>query len=136
MQKVLLCLLRVYFPVLCKFWQLYGGVNGDPLQEGLCHTQVCYTQSLCPCGRPPPTCTSTGDTQAQFCLGLYGFQGPGAHRFVWALRVSLAGMGFDSKCEFASPTILVGLLLYPWMWCISHSCSSAYCHTGVSLTWT
>ena len=26
-------------PVLCKFWQLYGGVNGDLLQEGLCHTQ-------------------------------------------------------------------------------------------------
>ena len=27
-------------PVLCKFWQLYGGVNGDLLQEGLCPTQV------------------------------------------------------------------------------------------------
>ena len=25
-------------PVLCKFWWLYGGVNGDLLQEGLCHT--------------------------------------------------------------------------------------------------
>ena len=25
-------------PVLCKFWRLYGGVNGDLLQEGLCHT--------------------------------------------------------------------------------------------------
>ena len=25
-------------PVLCKFWGLYGGVNGDLLQEGLCHT--------------------------------------------------------------------------------------------------
>ena len=32
-------------PVLCKFWQLYGGVNGNLLQEGLCHTQVCCTQS-------------------------------------------------------------------------------------------
>ena len=31
-------------PVLCKFWQLYGGVNGDLLQEGLCHTQVWCTQ--------------------------------------------------------------------------------------------
>ena len=31
-------------PVLCKFWQLYGGVNGNLLQEGLCHTQVCCTQ--------------------------------------------------------------------------------------------
>ena len=24
-------------PVLCKFWWLYGGVNCDFLQEGLCH---------------------------------------------------------------------------------------------------
>ena len=28
-------------PILSKFWQLYGGVNGNLLQEGLCHTQVC-----------------------------------------------------------------------------------------------
>ena len=27
--------------VWCKFWWLYGGVYGDLLQEGLCHTQVC-----------------------------------------------------------------------------------------------
>ena len=27
-------------PVLCKFWWLYGGDNGDLLQEGLCHPQV------------------------------------------------------------------------------------------------
>ena len=33
----LLCPPRVYFPVLCKFWQLYDGVYGDLLQEGLCH---------------------------------------------------------------------------------------------------
>ena len=36
------------FPVLCKFWQLYGGVNGNLLQEGLYHTQVYCTQSPCP----------------------------------------------------------------------------------------
>ena len=42
-----LCPPGVYFPVLCKFWQLCGGVNGDLLQEGLCHTQ-----SPWPCGRP------------------------------------------------------------------------------------
>ena len=28
--------------------------------------------------------------------------------FVWALWVSLVGMGFDSKCNFAPPTILLG----------------------------
>ena len=33
------------FPVLCNFWQLYVEVNGDLLQEGLCHTQVYCTQS-------------------------------------------------------------------------------------------
>ena len=33
-QGFCLCPLRVYFPVLCKFCQLYGGVNGDLLQEG------------------------------------------------------------------------------------------------------
>ena len=51
------------FPVLCKFWKHYGGVNGDLLQEDLCHTQVCCTQSLCPCGWPLLTQTSAGDTQ-------------------------------------------------------------------------
>ena len=63
-----LCLPRVCFPVLCKFWLLYGGFNGGLPQEGLCHTQVCCTQSPCPCSRPLLTRTSTGDTQTQFCL--------------------------------------------------------------------
>ena len=36
--------------------------------------------------------------------------------FVWALKASLAGMGFDSKCDFASSTVLLGLLLFPWTW--------------------
>ena len=47
--KFCLCPPRVYCPVLCKFRQLYGGVNGDLLQEGLCHTQVCCAQGPCPC---------------------------------------------------------------------------------------
>ena len=38
--KVLLCPPRVYFPVLCKFWQLYSGVNGDLQQEDLYHTHI------------------------------------------------------------------------------------------------
>ena len=29
--KFCLCPPRVYFPVLCRLWQLYGGVNGDLL---------------------------------------------------------------------------------------------------------
>ena len=70
-----MCPPRVYFLVLCKFWQLYGGINGDLLQEGLCHTQVFCIQGPCPCGSPLLTCTSTGDTQTQFCLSLCGISG-------------------------------------------------------------
>ena len=66
---------RVYFPVLCKFRQLCGGVNDDLLQEGLCHTQVCCTQSPSLLRCPLLNCTSTGDTQTQFCLSLCGVSG-------------------------------------------------------------
>ena len=70
-----LCPPRVYFPVLCKFWQFYGGKNGGLLQKGLCHTQVCCTQSPCPCGSPLLTHTSTDDDQTKFCLSLCGISG-------------------------------------------------------------
>ena len=73
--KFCLCSPRVCFPVLCKFWQLCGGVNGDLPEEGLCHTQVCCTQSPCPCGRPLLTNTFTGDTQTRFWLSLCGVSG-------------------------------------------------------------
>ena len=54
--------------VLCKFWQLYGGVNGNLLQEGLCHTQVYCTQSPCPCGSPLLTHTSAGGINSNTVL--------------------------------------------------------------------
>ena len=63
------------FPVLCKFWQLYGGVNGNLLQEGLCHTQVCCTQCRFLCSSQLLTCIHTGDTQTLFCLSLFGVSG-------------------------------------------------------------
>ena len=58
-----LCPPWVCFPSLCRFWWLYGGVNGNLLQQALRHTQVCCTQSPCPCSRPLQTHTSTGDMQ-------------------------------------------------------------------------
>ena len=69
------CPPRVNFPILCEFWQLYGGVNGDLLQEGLCHTQVSCTQSSCSCGSQLLTHNSTGDAQTQFCFSLCGVPG-------------------------------------------------------------
>ena len=70
-----LCPPRACFPSPVKFWQLYGGVNGNLLQEGLCHTQVCCTQSPCPCSRPLLTHTSAEDTQTQFWFSLCGVSG-------------------------------------------------------------
>ena len=70
-----LCPPRVYFPVLCKFWHLYGGVNGNLFQDGLCYSQVCCTQSPCLCSSPLLTCTSAGDTQTQVCPTLCGDSG-------------------------------------------------------------
>ena len=84
-------------PVLCKFWRLYGGVNGDLLQEGLCHTQVYCTQSPCPFSSPLLTHAFSGDTQTQFCLSLWSLWVLVRTRLVWALWASLVGMGFDSN---------------------------------------
>ena len=136
-----LCPPRVYFPVLCEFWQLCGGVNGNLLLEGLCHTQVCSIQSPCPCGRPLLTCTSAGDNQTlKGRSGSVSVGSPGAHSSCLSPRVSLAGIGFDSNCAFAPPTIILGLLLWPWTWDIFFGgikhppvdgYSAASCNSGV-----
>ena len=65
-----LCPPGAYFLVLWKLWQLYGGVNGDLLQEELRHT---HTQS-------PSLQQTTADPhlrrkRSQFCLSLCGVPG-------------------------------------------------------------
>ena len=54
-----LCSPRVYFPVLCKFWGLYGGVNGYLLQEGLCHTPSAAPRAPAPAPDLHRTCSKT-----------------------------------------------------------------------------
>ena len=102
---------------------LYGGANGDLLQEGLCHM-------LCDPGlmqsEPLPLSQDTADpylyrrhsnTQKQVWLSLCGVSGSWCTQdFLWALWASLVGMEFGSKCDFAPPTILLGLLLCHWTW--------------------
>ena len=107
-------------PVLCKLWGLYGGVNGDLFQEGLCHTQVYSTERPCSRSCPLLTHNSSRDTQAQFCLSLCEVSGswftqglfePSEHLWkVWNLILNVI---------LPPPTIVLGLLLCPWMWGIS-----------------
>ena len=60
------------------------GVNGDLLQERLCHTQVCCTQSSCPCSRPLLTSTSAGDTQTlKGRSGSVSVGSPGVHKVLF-----------------------------------------------------
>ena len=86
------CPPRVYFPVLCNFWQLYGGVNGDLLQEGLCHTQVCCTQ-------PYP---SGGKCTDQIGLKSWWFQtfNPEPDKF---LKSWVCGMEHEREVPFSLP---------------------------------
>ena len=78
------------------------------LQEGLCHTQVCCTQSLCPFSSPLLTRTSSADSlcgvSGSWCTALFE---PSERLWrVWGLIL---------KCDFVPPTVLLGLLLCPWM---------------------
>ena len=78
--------------VLCKFWQLCGRVNGNLLQEGLCHTQVCCTQSTCPCDMPLLTLPSAGDTQTiKGRSGSVSVVSPDAHKVLFLSPPSVSG---------------------------------------------
>ena len=98
------------------------------------------TQSPCPCSRPLLTRTSE-KTQTQVWLSLCGVSVSWCVQgFVGVHLASLAGIWFDSKCDFTPPTVLLGLLLCPWTWGISfwwtqHSpvdgCSAVSCNFGV-----
>ena len=137
-----LCPPRVCFPVLCKFWQLYGGVNGDLLQEGLCHMQVCCTQSCCPCSRRLLTRTSTGDTQTlKGRSGSVSLGSPGAHKVLFDPSAHLWWVGglilnvillLLSSCWGLSSPLLCGVSPFGG---IQHSpvdsCSAASCNPGV-----
>ena len=77
-----------------------------------------YTSLLHP--EPLPLWQSTADPYLhRRCLttflspSLWGLWVLVHTRFVWALRASLVGMGFDSKYDFDPPIILLGLLLWP-----------------------
>ena len=114
-------------PVLCKVWQLYGGVNGDVLQEVLCHTQVCCTLSPYFCSSPLLTCASTGDTQTQFWLSLFGISGswcaqglfePSKSLWqVWGLILNMISPLLPSYWDFS---IALGHGVYFFLW-IQHS---------------
>ena len=128
-------------PVLCKFWQLYDGVNGDLLQEVLCLTHVCWTQSPVPVvvqGWPVPPQEMLRHSLAQSLWGLWVLVHTG---FVWFPLVSLGVPGLIlnlilallPSCGF-SFALGQGYFFFFFGW-IQHypvySCSAAICNFGV-----
>ena len=107
-----------YNSAICRSsaWQLYGGVNGDLLQEGLCHAQNCCIQSPCACGRPLLTLTSSGDTQTlQGRSDLVSVGSSGVHKVLFEPSECLWWVwGLIINAIFAPPIVLLGLLLCPW----------------------
>ena len=105
-----LCPPRIYFPTC---------ISSDSSMVGLMATSS--KRAAIPKSASPRAPASAADhcwsnhhrRRSQFCLSLCGVPGSWCTRFVWALWASLTGMGFDSKCEFGSPTVLLGLLLCP-----------------------
>ena len=111
----LVCALRESVsPALCKYWELYGRINGDLFQKGLYHTQVCCTQSPCPCLL---TRTSAGDTPTlKGRSGLVSVASPVVHKvlfepskhlwWVWGLILNVIlsplsscwGLSFALRC--------------------------------------
>ena len=87
-------------------------VNCNLLQEGFCHTQVCSTQSPCPCSRPLLTHTSKGDTQTlKGRSGSGSVESPGVHKVlsepsknlwpVWGLILNAILPLLPSCCGFS-----------------------------------
>ena len=85
-----LCLPRVCFPVLWKFWRLYGGVDGDLLQEASATPRSAAPRASAPaaghCRPEPPQ-----EMLRQLCLSLRGV--PGAHKVCLSLLSVSGGYG-------------------------------------------
>ena len=128
--------------VLYKPWWLYGRVNGDLLEEGLCHTQVYCTQSLCPCSRPLLTRTSAGDTQAlKGRSGSVSVGFPGVHKVlfepseclwhVWVLILNEI-LPLLPSCWGFSFVLGHAVPFFGGIQCSAvHGCSAAGCNFGV-----
>ena len=92
--------------VLCKFWQLYGGVNGDLLQRGFAIPRSAAPRVPAHV-RPLLTHTSTGDTQTlKGRSGSVSVGSPSVHKVLFVPSKSL----FPQSCVSSGGSV-VGLMV-------------------------
>ena len=121
---------------------LYDGAMGDLFQEYLCH--MLHLPGLLQ-QEPLSLWQATTDlclhwkhlsTQRQVWLSSGGVPGSWCPQdCVWALQASMEGKRFDSKCNFPPSTVLLGLLLCPWMWGIFFWWDPTFSHWWLFSEW-
>ena len=106
------------FPQSCvKFWRFYGGLMVTFSKKAYAIPRTAASRAPAPAaGHCWPV--HLQETLKQFWLHLCGVSGSWC-ALLFEPSESLAGMGFDSKCDFAPSTILLGRLLCHWTWGIS-----------------
>ena len=85
---------KFVFPVCVSSGGSTVGLMVNSSKRAYAIPKSAANQSPCPCGSPLLTCTSSGDTQTQFCLSRCGPLGPGAHK-VCLSPLSISG-GYGS----------------------------------------
>ena len=115
------------------------GLMAISLKRAYAIPQSGTPRAPCPCSRPLLTHTSQGTLKQSSVSVSVGSLGPGAHK-VCLSPLSVSGQyGVDSKHDFAPPTVLLGLLLCPWMWGISSKllqcCTATATEPQNLLTW-
>ena len=103
----------VCFPVLCKFWRLYGGLMATSSKRAYAIPISAASRAPAPVAGHCWPCLLRRHSNTLLSQSLWGLWVLAHTRFVWALWALLAGMGFASKCKFAPPTILQPLLHCP-----------------------
>ena len=104
------------FPVLCKFWWLYGGLMVTSSKKAYAIPRSVAPRASAPeaghCWPIPPLETFKHSSVSVSM----GSLSPGVHKVCLSRLGVSGGYEFDSKGYFAPPTILLELLLCPWMW--------------------
>ena len=86
LHKVFFCALQESVsPVLCKFWQLYDGVNGYLPKRAYAISRSAVPRAPAPvAGRPLVTCTSSGDTHTlKGRSGSFAVGSPDVHKVLF-----------------------------------------------------
>ena len=96
-------------------WTIYGGVNGDLLPEGLCHTQIYCTRAPAPAAVycwPIPLQETPKHSSGSVSVGSLG---PGVHKLLFVPSKSLLPQSSVSSGSRPVMELMLGETTHCWM---------------------